>query len=291
MSDKAELINQTNTLPDGRLLGYAEYGAPDGQPLFFFHGQPGNRLFRHPDNALTASLGVRLICIDRPGYGLSTFQKGRKILDWPEDVLRLADALGVEKFSVMGFSAGGPYALACAYKIPERLEKVIVVGSPGPMNVKEVRRCMHRVARLNYLFYTYARPLFYLSFYLYWPFARRNPLSFLEMVKQQTPEVDLSIISDPQVFQPLLDSWVENLRVSSYGYAYDGGLGMKGWGFDVGEITKEVHLYWGAQDAEFITRGMGYLAHTLPNGHPHPWPDQAHFGWIPHWAEMISGLE
>jgi hypothetical protein len=62
------------TLSDGRTLGYAEYGNLFWCPLFFFHGQPGNRLFRHPDEELAASLGLHLITMGRPGYGLSDFQ-------------------------------------------------------------------------------------------------------------------------------------------------------------------------------------------------------------------------
>jgi pimeloyl-ACP methyl ester carboxylesterase len=76
------LDNKIIRLSDGgRNLGYAEHGDLQGCPLFFFHGQPGNRLFRHPDDMLTSSLGVRLICIDRPGYGLSEFQPNRRLLE------------------------------------------------------------------------------------------------------------------------------------------------------------------------------------------------------------------
>ena len=68
-----------------------------------------------------ARLGVRLILPDRPGIGLSDFKPGRAILDWPADVLALADALNLPRFALMGLSGGGPYAAACAYKIPQRL--------------------------------------------------------------------------------------------------------------------------------------------------------------------------
>jgi pimeloyl-ACP methyl ester carboxylesterase len=94
-------------LPDGRTLAYAEYGNPCGKPVFFFHGTPGSRFFRPPDR-ITSRVGVHLICMDRPGYGLSTFQPGRRIVDWPEDILQLADFLGLDKFVVAGHSGGGP---------------------------------------------------------------------------------------------------------------------------------------------------------------------------------------
>ena len=108
-------------LPDGRNLCYAEYGDPQGKPVMSFHGGPGSHLEHEAYSATIGSLGVRLICPDRPGMGLSDFQPGRKLLDWPPDVLALADALGLERFGVMGWSVGSQYALACAYAIPERL--------------------------------------------------------------------------------------------------------------------------------------------------------------------------
>ncbi len=105
-----------------------------GFPIFFFHGTPGSHvdweLFYVED--ASCRLGVRLIAVDRPGMGLSDFQAGRKFLDWPVDVAALADHLALERFSVLGYSSGGAYALACALKIPDRLAKVGVLNGDGP---------------------------------------------------------------------------------------------------------------------------------------------------------------
>ena len=110
---------QTTTLPDGRTLAYAEYGDPDGRPLFFFHGFGGTHLgwgyLESNCDALNA--GVRIISPDRPGTGRSTFMPNRQFTDWPADVTALADALGLDRFGVLGVSGGGPYALACAVAI------------------------------------------------------------------------------------------------------------------------------------------------------------------------------
>lgn len=98
------MIDLKIQLPDGRNLGYAEYGSPSGKPLLFFHGQPGNRLFRHPKDEIAENLGVRIIRIDCPGYGNSDFQPSRKIIDWPDDIVFFCDRLGINKFAVLGFS-------------------------------------------------------------------------------------------------------------------------------------------------------------------------------------------
>src|SRR5215472_11428558 len=100
------MLNISNTsdrvisLRDGRALGYAEYGDPGGKSIFFFHGLPGSRRQRHPDDSIAIELGAHIIAIDRPGYGLSDFQKGRTLLDWPGDVAQLADALKIDQFAV-----------------------------------------------------------------------------------------------------------------------------------------------------------------------------------------------
>src|SRR5262245_24684441 len=96
-------------LKDGRLLGYAEYGASSGAPVIFFHGMPGARVEGALAHEAAARANVRLIVPDRPGYGLSDFQPRRRIIDWQRDVAELADALSLERFGVGGISGGGPY--------------------------------------------------------------------------------------------------------------------------------------------------------------------------------------
>src|SRR4030042_1974723 len=127
-------MDSSIVLWDGRHLAYAEYGDPRGKPVFLFHGIPGSRIFRPPPDDLTAANGVRLITVDRPGYGGSDFQPGRRILEWPADVCALADVLGLERFAVCGHSAGGPYVLACAAFIPQRLTAAGVISGLGPVD-------------------------------------------------------------------------------------------------------------------------------------------------------------
>lgn len=116
----AERMHRCVLLPDGRRLGYAEYGDSGGSPVFFLHGQPGSRLGRHHDESIATGLGARIVAVDRPGYGLSDYQSGRRLVDWPADVVALAEALNLGRFAVASVSNGGPYALACAALVPER---------------------------------------------------------------------------------------------------------------------------------------------------------------------------
>ncbi|RYP61898.1 hypothetical protein DL770_009690 [Monosporascus sp. CRB-9-2] len=97
---------------------WAEAGSPTGFPCFMFHGFPGSRTEAQGFEDIGCRHNVRVICPDRPGYGLSTFQPNRRLLDWPADVRYLARHLDLKRYSVLGGSGGGPHALACAYAIP-----------------------------------------------------------------------------------------------------------------------------------------------------------------------------
>src|SRR5436305_1966425 len=100
---------ETMVLRDGRTLGYAEFGDLSGKPLFFFHGGGDSRLQRHHDDSIAASLSIRLITVDRPGVGLSSFKRGRTLADWADDIAQLADSLKFDRFSLLGYSMGGPH--------------------------------------------------------------------------------------------------------------------------------------------------------------------------------------
>jgi pimeloyl-ACP methyl ester carboxylesterase len=112
---------RTIRLRDGRRLGYAEWGDPGGRPLLYFHGWPGSRVEGRLGDEAAKAKGVGMIALDRPGMGLSDYQPRRTLVDWPDDVIQVAAALGLDRFAVLGISGGGPYAAACAWKLSEQL--------------------------------------------------------------------------------------------------------------------------------------------------------------------------
>ena len=114
---------QTVSTADGRTLACAEWGEPDGFPVFFLHGSPGSRLWHHYDETVYVDVGARLITYDRPGYGASDRNPGRRFVDCAGDVAAIADQLGIERFAVTGASGGGPHSLAVAALLPERLTR------------------------------------------------------------------------------------------------------------------------------------------------------------------------
>lgn len=121
------------TLPNGRTLSYAQYGLLTGPAVFYVHGLPGSRLEGALFDAPAITPLARIIAVDRPGYGLSSPQPNRTILDHTKDIDYLAKHLNLDSYAVLGISGGGPYALACAAALPaDKLKAVCLICGLGP---------------------------------------------------------------------------------------------------------------------------------------------------------------
>lgn len=128
--------SDTLTLPDGRKFGYAQYGSPTGQPIFYLHVLPGSRIEAAFFHDMGLKLDARIIGVDRPGIGWSSPQPERTLLDHPKDLEQLAKHLELDEYSILAISGGGPYALACAMGLPrERLKCVSIVCGLGPPDI------------------------------------------------------------------------------------------------------------------------------------------------------------
>jgi len=134
-------------LPDGRQLAYEQAGSPDGLPVVYHHGGLRCRLDVLALDAAARATGVWLIAPDRPGIGASTRRPGHALAGWPADAAALADALGVDRFAVFGWSLGGPYALACGALLPERVSAVATLGCPIPADWPGMRDQLNQLDR------------------------------------------------------------------------------------------------------------------------------------------------
>jgi len=120
-------------LRDSRRLAWRRWGHPTHPTVLRIQGTPGSRLHRHPDPTLWASARVRMLVVDRPGFGQSSRLPGRGIAPVADDLAAVLDSLGLERVPVLSFSGGGPHALALAATHPDRVSAVTVlaVASPG----------------------------------------------------------------------------------------------------------------------------------------------------------------
>lgn len=237
----------TYRLNDGRKLGYIEYGDPDGKPVFFFHGWPGSRYSGKETDSAAKKIGVRIISTDRPGIGLSDYLENRKLLDWPDDIVELADHLGIKKFSLMGVSGGGPYVAACAYKIPERIIRAGIVVGLAPVDVKgnlDGMSFQGRAGWANYHRFPALRTLGTLGAaiqfkhfpalgqFIAFP-TKQDRLAFNEAVKNKAGEES----GVKEAFKQGIKGPSEELRV----YTDE-------WGFNLKDIKAKVFLWYGAKD-------------------------------------------
>lgn len=279
--------NGTLTLRDGRTIGYAQYGDPSGKPVFFFHGGAGSRL-EHP--ADVCAIGARLICTDRPGHGLSDFQPDRKLLDWPDDVAQLANHLGINRFYVLGWSAGGPHALACAYQLPERVLAGAVAAGLGPMN--------RPAATKGFVFpgqaFIFAAQNFPWLIGLFRRTARNTVWGDTEEAKQQL----LSSIPDDDKERMLqsgnLDMWFadvrEGYRQGWQGVARDDIVIMQDWGFDIADIRVRVDIWHGEQDRNVPLLSSEHMRDRIPNNRATFLPGEGHFFLLSHWGRVVQTL-
>jgi pimeloyl-ACP methyl ester carboxylesterase len=287
----SDRTRQRFQLPDGRNLGYAEYGDARGLPVFYFHGFPGSRLEAGLAEEGAASHGIRFISVDRPGYGLSDPKRKRTLLDWADDTVHLADFLGIRRFSVIGVSGGGPYATACAYKIPHRLNKVAIVCGLGPV-VYTHRRNRTTDLTIQALllagrFPTAARVPFAASALMY----RRHPDFMLALISRRLAECDRQALQIPQLHRLLCSSFREAFRRSLFAPARDLVLYGRDWALPLHEIQVPTRLWHGEKDA-VVPAAMGYLlADEIPTCLPKFYPEEGHFSIITnHLQEILEEL-
>ena len=282
--------DRTLTLADGRALAFAEWGDLEGRPVFLFHGRPGSRLLC-PDEEATEAAGVRLITVDRPGYGRSDPRPGRTLLDWADDMEELADQLELERLPVIGWSSGGPHALACAVRIPTRVTAIGLAASPGPCDAVPGawEKLPEEVRVLTEL-------------------LRKDPSAALEGIRKRgqrfadDPESllapgwagpddpDDTLLADPEILAPMQAWMCEAARQGTAGYVEDWIAEQQPWGFDLSDIDHEAHVWWGERDALVSRAHADYLSSTLPNATRNTYPDDGHLVPVTRWQEMLGSL-
>ncbi len=282
--NKKEQIIQ---LRNGNILGFAEYGLPDGEPVLYFTGGNSSRLEGQWFETAANIKNVRLIVPDRPGFGLSTFDPNRKLLDWPDVISELAGFLSLEMFSVFGLSGGGPHVLAALNKIPERIKKAAIVSGTAPDEMPNKFEGMWPPVRL--IFFT-AKHLPAVNRLLLKQMASfySNSEQMLKRMKQALPKPDVELIEkNPEIIDIFAHSTKEAHRNGVLGDALEWQLYIKPWGFQLSDINKEIKLWYGLYDQQ-VPIAMGrYLASQLPNANLLEVENGGHFSTINNYIEDI----
>lgn len=314
--------NQTITLPDGRKLGFAEYGDAQGRKtLLYFHGYPSSRVEAKVLHKLAAAHSIRILALDRPGYGLSTAQRPRReLLDWPRDVQAFVDSQGLDRFAVLGTSGGGPFAVACAHALPTKMLTGVglFAGAPpwaaGRHYMTRPRRILSTLANWcpGLLSALTSLTLRFTNWLLSTNFATTRIDAWLELVNKQARDKEAKRLQDDPDAKPSTvvsadDRPVDEQRAAllnlligePFRQGPDGAvqeariLTDEDWGFRLEDVTYRdapIKIWHGTKDVNAPIEAIRYLAEKLPTAELHEFGQDTHYTMGDHIERALLDL-
>lgn len=282
--------NLKTTLSNGQQIGYAEYGSPNGFPVFFFHGFPGSRLQAEDFHILAQAKHCRFLGIDRPGMGLSSFNKKHSLLSWADDISELANFLSIEKFSIIAHSGGAPYALACAHKIPERISHIALVSAMPPTTLPETKLGMPLGFQIINVLVRNIPGAAWIFMQLQRYFLLK-PNLFKKMI-QQLPEADRIIFQRPNQISQMISASREVFKYGVEGATYEFELLLKNWEFDLETIRTPITIWQGMLDQQTLVSNAELYKRKLPNAKLYLFQHDAHISTLyNHMVEIIDSVK
>ncbi|KAK1765216.1 Alpha/Beta hydrolase protein [Phialemonium atrogriseum] len=316
----SERDSQTLALPDGRLLGYAEYGHSTGRPILFLHGFPVSRLEALALDKIARRRRLRVISPDRPGFGLSTFQPRRRIADWPADVSALAAHLKLGRFAIMGTSGGSPYALACAHALPrETMSAVGIMGGMGsfdpgtkhipmgswtlgmasqywPAGVRIVADALMGAIRWVATTGMVTR---WIDGFLEESSRKKKEAAAAAAVEgsataEEEPDEaaeEEAQLSTAERRERLLRTLFDGFAQGAKGMVQEAQLVSQDWGFRLEDVSYDPILLWhGTKDSNSPIGWVRSMAERLPNGVLKEFEGDTHFTIVNHLDKILSDL-
>lgn len=282
------MIEGSLDLADGRKIGYAQWGPTDAPPIFYCHGFPGSYLEVQLIRPVLERHGLRarVVALDRPGYGSSTFASRRTFLDWPRDVAEAADQLGIEQFAVLGVSGGGPYALACGLALGDRVTRAGVVVGLAPTEAPGMETAAISGTSTNQLVRRFQFAMASMAFN--WSQEER----FVKQATATMGEADRVALEQPETRSVFIETMRAAFAQGGRASAYEAGMYLRPWGFEPEKMTVETHLWYGGVD-EMVPASAGqWLADRIPGSDFVLWPQHGHFTWenSPEAADMFSTI-
>lgn len=252
-------------LADGRTLDLRVSGPPNGRILLFHSGTPDSHIQIRVMAAAAHRLGLRLVTTCRPGYGESTRQKGRSVADVADDTEALLNFLGVSRCLVLGWSGGGPPALACGARLAHRVAALTVIAgrAPYPADGLDWTAGMSQdsIERLGIILRGEAALR---------PYREAERVQSLQTSPAQLkaesssgPPADQAVLTD-EVAEEITASVQEALRFGADGWIDDALSGVKPWGFDVSEVAVPTRLWYGTEDRAVPLAHGQWLAARIP---------------------------
>jgi pimeloyl-ACP methyl ester carboxylesterase len=275
------------TLSNGLRLGYAEYGDPRGEVAFYFHGWPSSRLQGCLFDDLAKKHGMRLICPDRPGIGLSDPQPGRTLADWQQTLTELAAHVGADNWHVIAWSGGGPYLLSTALLMPKRLLSASIICGAPPLiflGDREMFWIYRWLIQLRKLLPTVLGGILKLGALI----AGMKPGCLVHrLLLKMLGAEDRRILSDPKVFKVVCKATLGALSRPAADVIADADIYLSEWGFEVSRIAVPIHFWHGKQDRNIDWTYTQRLAAIIPHAVTHFSEHDGHYSLPVTHAEQI----
>ncbi len=278
------------TLADGRSLSYDRLGDPAGTPVMVMHGWGDSRLAR-PNDAPTAATGADMVFVDRPGAGQSSPHPERTLLSWADDVTALAGHLGWTRFAVIGWSGGGPHALACAWRLQDRISRVVLVACAPPLSDHpELLRHVHPKFRILTSLAKLDRELAVRLMTLTVEGYRRDPeRAFARQFVGMLGPSDRRALADPDIRAAVMASMSDAVAHGIEGYICEGELlALRPWGFRPSQLAVPVSLWQGVGDRLIRPTATWWLAGQLPANTVTTMADEGHWLYYRAFARIVA---
>ena len=278
---------------DGRVTGYYEYGDPGGRPVVALHGTPAcGAAFAWADER-ARTRGIRLLAPDRPGVGESDrWDPGNGVIvgDYPPALRAFADALDLGTFPILGHSGGGPYALAAAHALADRVAAVAVVSGAGQVGVwasiDDFESTDRRLTRLASRAPALTRAVLTMSTRA----ARVAPRTSLRFAQIEMSAADRAVMAEFPSPRAALAMFTQSCRHGAAGLVDDYAALGRPWGFPVEQISVPVHCWHATADRVVPIRHSDELVRRIPGAQLSRWGDEGHLAIIDHVGEVLDAL-
>ncbi|WP_426574164.1 alpha/beta fold hydrolase [Aquihabitans sp. McL0605] len=285
----------TLALTDGRTLAYDDVGDPAGLPVLYVHGTPDSRRARHPDDELATAAGVRLVAIDRPGFGGSSPHPAGTLGSFADDAVALADHLGIDRWRPFAWSGGATYAVAVAARHPRRTARVAVAAGLVPFEAYATEGILddadggrHLVAELG----AEVGPegLAEMAAPMLVPYPCDEALALEHVTEQLTPDRRAVVDAIPGAVEALAAGVFDSVAQGLGGITRDLELQVLAPDVDWTAATVPVDLWYGSQDATAPPAFGEWWAEALPDATLHVFPTEGHLIALTRWAAILEAL-
>jgi len=273
---------------DGRVIALEVVGDRDATPVLLCHGLADSSLAAQWLGPAAKRLGLCVIAPDRPGIGGSDRGWLDLLGDWTDDAAVVLDALQVDSAALLGVSGGGPYAAACAARLPARVRTLMLVCPLGQPDWPT--RGMAQGERLSLALAAHAPAFSGWSMSRLAALARRSPGTFLWLAGTNQPDVDVRALQQPGMRESFLTCYIEAFRHGSWGVAQDLRLLTRPWGFDLGSITAPTSIHHGDADATVPVEHARRYAESIQGARLQVHPGQGHFSILSEPQDMLAAL-